>query len=334
MDESFTQTFNEDRSDEIFEYIALRASEFDRAFPYFLEENDFDRQRFIYARAVNNIINYDDPYILTYLNDDALMHLLHSFGDYPGTDHLKEAFIEEVQTRNLDSYQSWMEKREDMLISQITGDEELLVALSNWDDLPFEDRLFYMQSLAHLDANIRGYDAPEIRSEPLESSFGEYYSTNNRVFIDTDHLLDQNALNVLQTLYHETEHAFQTSLAQKFSVINKLETRYRSEITNGLLEPTQEYYAFMSQNLDTLNLDALERDIYDNLLLHGSLRTASIAFYYNADVYVLPDVDLDAYLDQPKEAAARLFEQRIRNGISDDVDAKTLEKSISKFEPI
>ena len=100
-------------------------------------------------------------------------------------------------------------------------DKELLTNFrsENWDKLNNNKRIAVLQEVENRNAASQGRTPCTVRSTDSKSEYGCYYPSSNRIEVNVNDYIknangeriSNNSYQVLDTIYHEGEHAHQTN---------------------------------------------------------------------------------------------------------------------------
>ncbi len=103
----------------------------------------------------------------------------------------------------------------------INGHIQELCLLENtaWGELTVEERLDVLQTVANIERSYLGvpHELPVGAGTMEEETLGEYNPVTNQIVLNLDHLVEDDAKDVLDTVLHECYHAYQHSVVELYS---------------------------------------------------------------------------------------------------------------------
>ncbi len=281
-----------------------------------------DHSARLYSAALEEMLNVNKNELTHLTNADlaALADLTSlSSGVRSEMDQIKSIHAN-YQISKDHAFLEWDSRRKFELISALHKDplvKELLdkdVRLNELSGgkhgLDFHEKLQLAERMTDIQSKVYGYSRPAVTTDDLsqQNEWGEFDSTkgpSGTITFDSNLMQENNLTDFIDTVFHENDHAFQSTLSNRLQKIHLEEWKWEEDNSRkinildsaGMLSYQNHMSGWMMDNLPGGAGD----DINSALVMGGKLRQAAYSMIGNDRQYIQYAVNEEGYRTNPQE---------------------------------
>lgn len=303
-------------------------------------KNEHDRYAEKHSKALAHLIKEDPKTLAMLRNGDLATLAQYTIGiDFKNLEQIKEIYSFYNPEKDL-NFTFWDAQKKLQLMDAIDQDESIQKIIRGSGDQPLSDQdmRYLSERITEMQYRIYGYGSPIVAFIQTERDIAGVFSDNtgvSMVMLNETKLQGQPASEVIKTILHENDHAFEADIAARFDKIYGAELTWliENEVSPGYMS-SQKYEDFKKFSRDWIDKNlpgGLNDDINKELMIGGRLRESAMAFHFSDRHYFQPEDKVHGYLDNPKEQHAFRAEKVGDYIFANESDKKLIRQEFERY---